>query len=82
MGLKDGFPGKGTAIFALGYFLKSAAGKTEIPLENVVYVLSGHSDVDDQNNNVFLDSAEIIALTIEAMNTIIGVKELLNGLRI
>jgi hypothetical protein len=82
IGEKGGFPGKGSAIFALGYFLKRASGGTDIDLESIQDLLRGKGDVNEKNINAFLDLPEILELTMQISTIVIEIKKFLNKFRI
>lgn len=82
IGEKGGFPGKGSAIFALGYFLKRASGGTDIDLEDIKDLLKGKGDVNDKNINAFLDLPEMLELTMQISTIVIEIKKFLNKFRI
>lgn len=58
----DPFPSRGTMIFALGYFIHIALGRSEP--QNVEDILCGERDITRAENSLFPDMDDVILLEI------------------
>jgi hypothetical protein len=82
IGEKGGFPGKGSAIFCLSYFLKRSSGKTNIKIEDIAHLLRGEGEVTKESIRAFYDIEELLKLSIEMSTIVIETNKLINSFKI
>lgn len=66
------YPSTGTRIFALGYFIHRALGKT--PEKNVDDILVGKQEITREDVTTFPDFTELIKLQVEIMSSLVTMK--------